>query len=61
MGSVIMQEPNGIGARRKTHNTKQLDAERVHSDLDTIILSKEEKKRGIFMVRLLSLVAFPLL
>ena len=26
---------------------------------DTIILSNEEKKRGTFMVRLLSLVAFP--
>ena len=51
----------GLAPEGKTHNTKQLDAERVHSDLDTIILSKEEKKRGTFMVRLLSLVAFPLL
>ena len=37
------------------------DAERVHSVLNTVILNAEEKKRSTFMVRLLSLVAFPAL
>ena len=34
------------------------DAERV---VNTVILSAEEKERGTFMVRLLSLIAFPAL